>query len=442
MDKMNAYSANITNAIPVKFKATLKLPQIIALYIGSVLGSGILIIPGVVAEISGPASLFAWGLMTVLVLPMALTIGLLSANYPNIGGVSYFVSKAFNPHIGSLIGWFFTMAVVVGAPVLALTGSGYLCTALGLGDIHRLLIAIVILLVGLFTNYFGLKITGQLQVAVVLTTLIVLIVTISGSLFKIKQENFTPFMPNGWVSVGFTSTILFWCFIGWEAVSNMSAEFKNPKRDAVIGTIFSAVIVSLIYFLTALIVVGTHSYGLTLSDTSLVYIIKNTFGTLGAIIAGFAALFICIAPAIAYIGAISRLVYSLAENGYAPKLLSFLSNKHITPVGGLVFLAICFAVLLAVFSTRIVSMPTLVQIPSAAFILTYIGACAAGIKLLKNSRFGTIISYISFTLSSVILLFVEWTILYPAIIAVLWVAYRLLSKQSLGVKDLFRRKHY
>ena len=126
---MNAYSANITNAIPVKFKATLKLPQIIALYIGSVLGSGILIIPGVVAEIPGPASLLAWGLMTVLVLPMALTIGLLSANYPNIGGVSYFVSKAFNPHIGSLIGWFFTMAVVVGAPVLALTGSGYLCTA-------------------------------------------------------------------------------------------------------------------------------------------------------------------------------------------------------------------------------------------------------------------------------------------------------------------------
>ncbi|MEK0452983.1 MAG: L-methionine/branched-chain amino acid exporter YjeH [Synergistaceae bacterium] len=91
----------------VEFKATLRLPQIIALYVGSVLGSGILIIPGVAAEIAGPASLISWGIMTLLVLPMALTMGLLSAKYPNAGGVSSFVTDAFNPHIGSLIGWFF-----------------------------------------------------------------------------------------------------------------------------------------------------------------------------------------------------------------------------------------------------------------------------------------------------------------------------------------------
>ena len=114
----------------VEFKANLKLPQIVALYVGSVLGSGILIIPGVVADIAGPASLLAWGLMTILVLPMALAIGLLSAKYPNIGGISFFITKAFNPHIGSLFGWFFIMSVVVGAPVLALTGAGYLCAAI------------------------------------------------------------------------------------------------------------------------------------------------------------------------------------------------------------------------------------------------------------------------------------------------------------------------
>jgi amino acid efflux transporter len=86
-----------------KFKPTLKLSQVTALYIGAVLGSGILIIPGLVAEVSGPASLLAWGLMVVVVLPMALTMGLLSAKYPDAGGVSHFVSKAFNAHIGSLI---------------------------------------------------------------------------------------------------------------------------------------------------------------------------------------------------------------------------------------------------------------------------------------------------------------------------------------------------
>lgn len=413
-----------------KTSAALKLPQIIALYIGAVLGSGILIIPGVVADVSGPASLLAWGVMIVLVFPTALTIGLLSAKYPNAGGVSHFVAKAFHPQIGSLIGWYFMMAVIVGAPVLALTGAGYLCTAMGLGDTYRIIIAVVILLAGLFTNYFGMKITGQLQIAVVLTTLIVLIVTIVGSFSRITYANFVPFMPNGWVSVGFSATTLFWCFIGWEAVSNMSEEFRNPKRDAIRGTIIAAIIISIIYFFTALVVVGTHSYGKNISDASLVFIIKNTFGTYGGIIAGFAGLFICMAPAIAYIGAISRLAYSLAETGYAPKPLAYVSKKYKTPLGGLIFLALCFAVLLAIFSSRIITMVTLIQIPSAAFILTYLGACAAGIKLLKGNGFGVAISLISFILSAAIFLFVRWTIIYPVIITVVWLSYMLFSKRA------------
>jgi amino acid efflux transporter len=331
------------------------------------------------------------------------------------------------------------MAVVVGAPVLALTGAGYLSTALGLNDTSRLIVAITILLVGLSTNYLGMKVTGQLQVAVVITTLVVLIVTIIGSFSRISPVNFHPFMQNGWISVGFTTTVLFWCFIGWEAVSNMSQEFKNPKRDAIRGTIIAAIIISIIYFLTAFVIVGTHSYGKNISDASLIYIIKNTFGTLGAVIAGFAALFICIAPAIAYIGAIARIAYSLAENGYAPKPLSIVSKKYGTPLGGLCFLAICFAILLTVFSTRIVSMATLIQIPSAAFILTYLGACAAGIRLLKDSKFGTTISFISFIMSVIILLFTKWTIVYPIIITIIWLLYMLISKRAINIKGLFKQ---
>lgn len=421
-----------------QFRATLKLPQIIALYIGSVLGSGILIIPGVAAEVSGPASLLSWGLMTILVLPMALTIGLLSAKHPNVGGVSHFVTKAFNPKIGSIIGWYFVMAVVVGAPVLALTGAGYLCTALGLDDTYRLLIAAAILFTGLLTNYLGMKITGQIQIAVVLTTLAVLTATIAGSISGIKPGNFKPFMTNGWASVGYTTTILFWCFIGWEAVSNLSEEFKDPERDAIKGTVISSVIISIIYFLTALVVVGSHSYGANITDASLIYIIKKTFGTSGAVIAGFSALFICMAPAIAYIGAVSRLVYSLAENKYAPKPLSYISSKYKTPLGGLCFLAVCFIALLGIFSTRIISMATLIQIPSAAFILTYLGACAAGIKLLRDSKLGVCISFVSLFLSAIILLFVKWTILYPVIITLAWLFYMLLSRRITGITEIFK----
>ena len=240
--------------------------------------------------------------------------------------------------------------------------------------------------------------------------------------------------------MGFASTILFWCFIGWEAVSNMSEEFQNPERDAIRGTIIAAIIVSIIYFLTALVIVGTHSYGQNITDASLIFIIKTAFGIPGAAIAGFAALFICMAPAIAYIGAIFRLAYSLAKNGYAPKPLSYLSKKFKTPLGGLCFLALCFSVLLIIFSTRIISMSTLIQIPSAAFILTYLGACAAGIKLLKDSKFGRIISAISFILCAVIFFFAKWTILYPAVITLIWITFMLISKRTFGIKKFFNNE--
>lgn len=414
---------------PTKFKPKLKLHHVTALYIGAVLGSGILILPGLVAEVSGPASLLAWSLMAIVVIPMALTIGLMSAKHPNAGGVSHFVSKAFNPHIGSLIGWFFLMSVVVGAPVLALTGAGYLSAALGLNDTYRLIIAITILSAGLLTNYYGMKLTGQIQIAVVLTTLAVLIITIVGSISNINPANFTPFMPHGWLSVGQAATILFWCFIGWEAISHISEEFENPKREAIIGAIIAAVVISVIYFMTAFVVVGTHSYGPNISDVSLIYIIKTYFSAYGAIIAGFAALFICIAPAIAYIGATSRLAYSLSINGYAPKQLSCLSKKYNTPLGGLSFLAVCFTILLLIFSTRLVSISTLIQIPNATFILTYLGGCAAGIILLKDNRFGVIISIISLVLTGIISIFLNWTLLYPLIITLLWFLFMLKSNK-------------
>jgi amino acid efflux transporter len=93
----------------LQIKPSLKLPQVTALYIGAVLGSGTLILPGVAAEVAGPASLLAWGLMIILALPMALTIGLLSARYPNAGGVAHFVTRAYNSYFGSLIGWYFLM---------------------------------------------------------------------------------------------------------------------------------------------------------------------------------------------------------------------------------------------------------------------------------------------------------------------------------------------
>ncbi len=411
--------------------ASLNLTQIIALYIGSVLGSGILLLPGLTADLAGPASLLAWGVMCILAIPMALTMGLLSVRLPHAGGVSHFVSRAFNPDIGSLTGYFFLASAIIAVPIIALTGAGYACTAFGLGENARIPVTALILLIGLGSNYLGMKLTGQVQLAVVIATMVILVGAITGSLQMIHPANFSPFLVNGWLSVGHAATLIFWCFLGWEAVSHVTEEFENPGRDVVKGTIIASVIISILYLATVCAVIGTHSYGPGVSEVSLIHLIGIAAGKPGIYIAGIITLFITIAPAIAYIGAASRQVFTLSRNGSAPAALSRLSPRFHTPSGGLAVLAICFAAIITLYSTGVVPLSLLIQIPNATFILTYMGGCAAGLVILRDDPKGIILSTISLILTGCILLFVGWAIIWPIAIILLWAAYRRFTIQSI-----------
>lgn len=188
---------------------TIGMPQAIALYIGAVLGSGVLIVPGLAAEIAGPASLLAWGFMTLLILPLALSMGLLSAKFPNAGGVSHFVTLAFGPKAGALVGWFFLMSVPIGAPVAALTGAGYMTAAMGWGDPARIALAAGMLMIGLLTNWIGMQVAGKVQIAVVIAIIAVLVFSFAAALPGMERAHFTPFAPHGWMSVGQAAAILF-----------------------------------------------------------------------------------------------------------------------------------------------------------------------------------------------------------------------------------------
>lgn len=411
------------------FKATIRLPQGIALYIGAVLGSGILLVPGLAAEIAGPASILSWGGMMVLVLPLALCMAFLSQKYPNAGGVSHFVTKAFGEKYGVLVGWFFLMSVPIGAPVAALTGAGYLSSALGLGENWRIVIAALMLILALGINLVGMNIAGQVQIAVVVSILAIIILSIFGSIPNIKAQNFQPFLPNGIASVGKASTILFWCFIGWEAVSHLSEEFVNPEKDVIRATVISAIIVGILYFMTALATIGTKSYGEG-AQAPLVVVIRGIFGQSGAVIVGITSLLICTATVIAYVGATARLAFSLSKGGDAPKAFGYISKKFGTPAGGLSFLAVCFIIVLTVYSLRLISLTTLIQLPNATFILTYLGGCAAGVALFKADRVKFSISFISLISTIAVFIFTGWAVLYPIVISVIIIGYKFLRNKS------------
>ncbi|WP_100488346.1 APC family permease [Sporolactobacillus pectinivorans] len=396
-------------------KATIRLPQAVALYIGAVLGAGILIVPGLAAQIAGPASLIDWGFLLLLVLPLSLCMAYLSQKYPVSGGVCYFVTKAFGKIPGAIAGWLFLMSVPIGAPVAALTGAGYLSAALDLSETSRITIACMVLIIALLLNYLGMNVAGRIQVAVIFGILTILCLTIIGAAPHLKWIYFSPFMPHGVMSIGRASTILFWCFIGWEAVSNLSEEFVHPERDVRRATLIAAIVMGGLYFMTAIAVIGTDSYK-NQSQAALVNVAGETYGRLGTILTGIASLLICLATVMAYTGAASRLAYSLSENGLAPKWFGRRSPKYTTPLGGLLFLALCFICVMASYALRLISLTELIQLPNATFLLNYLSGCAAGVVLFKNERKKLIVSLISLLATAIMFLFVGWAIVYPIVI--------------------------
>ncbi|GGL65612.1 APC family permease [Sporolactobacillus putidus] len=395
--------------------ATIRLPQAVALYIGAVLGSGVLIVPGLAAQLAGPASLIDWGLLMVLALPLSLCMAYLAQKYPSSGGVSHFVRLAFGEKAGSIVGWFFLTSVPIGAPVAALTGAGYLSTALGQTETFRIVTACLILFIAVTLNYFGMNLAGKVQIAVVAGILGILIMAILGAVPHMKAANFEPFMPHGAIGVGTASTILFWCFIGWEAVSHLSEEFIHPEKDVMRATIISAVLVGTIYFMTAAAVIGTNSYRQQ-SQAALVVVADLAFGRIGGLLIGLSSLFICLATVVAYVGAASRLGRALSENGNAPKWLGSVSKKYGTPLGGLLFLSSCFFCVMILFGFHLVTLTNLIQLPNATFLLTYLGGCAAGVALFRNEKKKWLISLIAAIATIIMFLFIGWALIYPIII--------------------------
>src|SRR5690349_8614800 len=98
---------------------SLSLTHGTAMYVGAVLGTGVIALPALAADVSGPASLVAWLLLVVASAPLAATFAALGARYPDAGGVSTYARLAFGERAATVVGWCFYFAVPPGASAAA-----------------------------------------------------------------------------------------------------------------------------------------------------------------------------------------------------------------------------------------------------------------------------------------------------------------------------------
>src|SRR5215468_12752226 len=118
-----------------------------ALYIGALLGPGLLLLPGLAAAEAGPASIVAWlGLLGLSGLFAAVFSGL-GQRFPQAGGIIGYVRAGLGPRAGRIAGWSFLSGVVSGAPIVCLIGASYVAALTGGGRLVRAAIAASLVLV-------------------------------------------------------------------------------------------------------------------------------------------------------------------------------------------------------------------------------------------------------------------------------------------------------
>jgi amino acid efflux transporter len=403
-------------------RRTVTVPQGVALYAGAVIGAGVLLLPGVSAERAGPAAIVAWLFDSVLGIPLALTFAALASRFPNAGGVATFATKGFGPTAGIIVGWYYFIAAATAQTLVALTGAYYGAAYLGLGRGAVFLLAAGILAVATLANSGGLKVSGRLQLVFSATVAAMLLIALISSVPHFSAAHWTPFAPHGWLPVGRVAVMIFFAFFGWEAITHLSEEFRNPARDVPRSTFYSVGIITVLYVGTAVATVGTGTYGTgDVNRTVIARLLANGIGGPAAALMAILAVLISLGTANAFVAATSRLGYALARDGAFPAPLARLSARgvpllSVLVVGGYATAGVGVSYL-AHWDAE-----TLLIVPNSLVIVTYLAGMAAGVRLLTGTR--RVLAVIATLLCAVLVPFSGVVLAIPAALAVVAVLYR------------------
>ncbi|MFI6071010.1 APC family permease [Actinoplanes sp. NPDC051343] len=349
----------------------LSVAQGTALSIGAVLGTGVISMPALAAAVAGPASLVAWLALIALSAPLAWSFAALGARHPDGGGVSTYVRLAFGPRASAAVGWCFYFAIPLGAPPACSFADGYVADVLGGGETTRIATFLAIVGSVFVMNWFGLRVSGRVQLWLTATLAILLLVTVVAALPHAHRANLHPFAPHGWSGVGAAAAVLVWGFAGWEALSSLSAEYRHPRRDVPRATGIAVVVVGVLYLAVAVTSVLVLGPALAGSPAPLADLLATGVDGPVRAITAVVAVLLTVGAVNAYLAGGSRLGPALARDGALPKFVSTPRRSLVLIVAGSVI-----GVALPLSTNAALLLVT------GCFTLVYVLGTAAAVRLL------------------------------------------------------------
>lgn len=406
-----------------------------ALYLGAVLGPGVLALPALAAQAAGPASIVAWAFLLCASIPVSVTFAALGSRYPDGGGVSSFAARAFGPWVTAPVGWWFFAAVPVGVLAAAVIGGQYVAGALDLGGWAVALVAALLLLAGFAVNYAGLHVSGRVQLVLAGLLIVLLLVAVAFSAPQLSRENFEPFAPHGWLAVGSAASVLFFAFAGWEAASHLSGEFANPRRHLPLATLFTVVIVGVLYLGLAVTTIGVLGEAGTSSEVPLLLLMERAVGPYALALTSGAALLLTFGAINAYIASGARLGAALGRDGGFPSWFDDGTQAGDIPRRSLTVLGACCALLGVGTVLFSLDLDTLMRATAACLAAVTLTGTVAAVKLLPANLVLRSCSVAASLFIGVVLLFSGLLVAIPVLLgvfALLFVTTRRRVRQTSG----------
>ncbi|HEY3502331.1 MAG TPA: amino acid permease [Actinocatenispora sp.] len=368
----------------VRTGGRLTVVQGAALYVGAVLGTGVIALPALAAAVAGPASLVAWAALVLLSIPVAATFAALGARYPDAGGVATYVRHAFGSRAGTVVGWCFFLAVPPGASAAATFAGTYVAAAFGGGRATVVGTAVALMVVVTVTNASGVRLTGRVQVLLAGLLVALLLAAVVAAVPRARVANLHPFAPHGWLAVGSAAALLVWSFAGWEAITHLAADFRRPARDLPRATGVAVAVVGLLYLAVAAASVLVLGPAAGRTGAPLAELLARGAGGRAAVVAAVAAVLLTLGTMNAYYAGAAKLAAALGRDGGLPEWFARGSAAGETPRRGLAVVAGLGVVGFAATTGAGIGAAPLVLLTTGCFVTVYALGVAAALRLLPR----------------------------------------------------------
>ena len=342
----------------------LGLTEALAIGLGTMIGAGIFILSATAAQRAGPAAAFSYALAGLICLPIAMTISEMATGMPQAGGSYHLISRALGPLAGTVVGIGNWLGLIFA------TGFYLIGFAQYVAYFAPIPTWIMVLVAGggfIYLNYRGSKVSGRVQNFIVVLLILILGYFVGHGLFNLDPALHRPFAPYGWGAVVANVGLIIVSFTGFEKISTIAEEIKQPGRNLPRAIIGAVLIATLLYVAVLYVATGVLSYDVMAGfQAPLIEAASRFMGTAGIAAVSLAALLATASSANAAIMASSRINFAMGRDEIIPGWFNNIHPQYMTPsrsimvTGGL-------AVALALSGQA----TALAEISSALFMVSY-----------------------------------------------------------------------